>query len=163
MRVLRSSLSPMEGIFTTLPTTGRAVTRSVVSPPPLKHRHRDVDTAFASAYSEGRLSDMELVNPGTGWANTEYRSYKFDNEGDGITETAESRQRRGLQGPPLPRQVQRKMFETTMQKWEDQGMQDPVKTAWKDGEIDAGSQNGEVAAGNVKVHRRRSNEVEVVA
>jgi hypothetical protein len=117
------------------------------------------------AYNSGRMSDLVWGTPGTGWANTEYRSYTFEADDEmhaGIRETAESRKRRGKTGRQPSRAEQRTMFETAMQRWEDQGMQDGTKVGWRN-EIQNGVEEKETgeepAAGIVPAQRRRSNEV----
>ncbi|BCR92545.1 uncharacterized protein ACHE_80445A [Aspergillus chevalieri] len=74
---------------------------------------------------------------GTGWANTEYRTYVFSEEehkddlegyaleGDNATlvETTESRNRRGKDGPTPHRERQRTLYKLGTQGWEDQGLQ----------------------------------------
>jgi hypothetical protein len=54
------------------------------------------------------------------------------------------------------------MFETAMQQWEDQGMQDGSKVGWRDempNGVKAQETGEEPAAGVVPAERRRSNEV----
>lgn len=70
--------------------------------------------------------------PGTGWRNCETRSYVFENDfttdKDGearLTETMESRQRRGKTYPMSGREKQPTLFEAAMQSWEKQGLQRP--------------------------------------
>jgi hypothetical protein len=103
--------------------------------------------------------------PGTGWANTEYRSYIFEEDDDmnaGIRETEESRKRRGKTGRQPSRAEQRQMFETAMQQWEAQGMQDGSKVGWRD-EMQNGTEGQETeeepAAGVVPAENRRGNEM----
>ncbi|RAH67232.1 uncharacterized protein BO66DRAFT_355443 [Aspergillus aculeatinus CBS 121060] len=74
---------------------------------------------------------------GTGWSNTEYRTYVFSEEedrddlegypldGDNATlvETLESRQRRGKSGPMPNREQQKKLYKIGTQGWDDQGLQ----------------------------------------
>ncbi|KAH1691129.1 hypothetical protein KXV95_005950 [Aspergillus fumigatus] len=74
---------------------------------------------------------------GTGWGNTEYRSFVFSDEthkddleghpldGDNATmvETMESRHRRGKDGPMLDRERQRTLYKLGTQGWDDQGLQ----------------------------------------
>jgi hypothetical protein len=87
------------------------------------------------AYNSGRISDILWATPGTGWANTEYRSYTFESNDDinaGIRETVESRKRRGKTGRQPSRVEQRHMFETAMIQWERQGMQIGAKVGWRD-------------------------------
>lgn len=117
------------------------------------------------AYRSGRISDIDWSLPGTGWANTEYRSYIFD-EGDGmnagIRETAESRKRRGKTGQQPSHAEQRHMFESTMQQWEAQGMQDGSKVGWRDemqNRFERQETGEEPAAGAVPTENSRSSEV----
>ncbi|KAI8722960.1 hypothetical protein NCS52_00150600 [Fusarium sp. LHS14.1] len=72
------------------------------------------------------------LNPGTGWRNCETRSYEFkqdvmddtDMEAS-LTETMESRLRRG-KGYPMPAgEEQAVLFEQAMENWENQGLQRP--------------------------------------
>ncbi|KAJ5460861.1 uncharacterized protein N7458_002413 [Penicillium daleae] len=81
---------------------------------------------------------------GTGWVNTEYRTYTFTDEahnedleghaldGDNatLTETLESRQRRGKAGPMPDRQQQKTLYKLGTQGWDDQGLQ--MSTAERD-------------------------------
>lgn len=74
---------------------------------------------------------------GTGWANTEYRTYVFvetehpdDLEGYGVdggnaslVETPESRLRRGKDGPVPTREKQRALYKLGVQGWDEQGLQ----------------------------------------
>ncbi|EAU33827.1 conserved hypothetical protein [Aspergillus terreus NIH2624] len=74
---------------------------------------------------------------GTGWTNTEYRTYTFSAEehtddlegypldGDNATlvETLESRQRRNKAGPMPDRDQQRVLYRLGTQGWDDQGLQ----------------------------------------
>ncbi|GAQ07111.1 probable phosphatase SPAC513.02 [Aspergillus lentulus] len=74
---------------------------------------------------------------GTGWSNTEYRSFVFSDEthkddlegypldGDNATmvETVESRHRRGKDGPMLDRERQKTLYKLGTQGWDDQGLQ----------------------------------------
>ena len=103
--------------------------------------------------------------PGTGWANTEYRSYNFEADDDmdaGIRETAESRKRRGKTGRQPSRAEQTRLFEMAMQQWEDQGMQDGSKVGWRD-EMQNGNEGKETgeepAAGVVPAESTKTNEV----
>ncbi|KAK2794036.1 hypothetical protein FQN51_000945 [Onygenales sp. PD_10] len=71
---------------------------------------------------------------GTGWRNTEFRTYTFSDsidsddlysrpvEGDNATivETVESRTRRGREGEPPSRDSQKEFFVQAMRGWEDQ-------------------------------------------
>ncbi|KAI1907397.1 hypothetical protein LOZ12_005148 [Ophidiomyces ophidiicola] len=77
------------------------------------------------------------VWPGTGWANTEFRTYEFSEAihdddlyghkvgGDNasIIETIDSRQRRGKQDPPNAREQQKQFFVQAMTAWENQILQ----------------------------------------
>lgn len=75
------------------------------------------------AYNANRASDITWDLPGTAWANTEFRSYTFDEDDEanaGIRETPESRKRRGKKGRQLTRAEQTKMFEMAMQRLEHQ-------------------------------------------
>lgn len=74
--------------------------------------------------------------PGTGWHNCETRSYVFEEdfltEIDGearLTETIESRQKRGKTYPMYRREKQLELFELGMQGWESQGLQRPDRIA----------------------------------
>ena len=63
---------------------------------------------------------------GTGWANTEFRSYQFTEEtGDNasIVETAFSRERRRGTEKPLSKTEQMELRETTHKAWEKSGLQ----------------------------------------
>ncbi|KAJ5928985.1 phosphoglycerate mutase family protein [Penicillium verhagenii] len=71
---------------------------------------------------------------GTGWSNTEFRSYTFSQEDhrddlegralDGgnatLVETIESRERRGKPGPTPDREEQKKLYQLGTQSWNDQ-------------------------------------------
>ncbi|KAI9926809.1 hypothetical protein ASPWEDRAFT_46130 [Aspergillus wentii DTO 134E9] len=73
---------------------------------------------------------------GTGWTNTEYRTYTFSDEahtedlegfeldGDNasLVETEESRHRRGKDGPMADRQRQKSLYRNGTQGWNDQGL-----------------------------------------
>lgn len=77
------------------------------------------------------------VEAGTGWLNTEYRTYTFSEEehkddlegyeldGDNATlvETIESRERRDKAGPMADRDQQRLLYKLGTQGWDDQGLQ----------------------------------------
>lgn len=74
---------------------------------------------------------------GTGWVNTEYRTFAFSDEehkddlegypldGDNatLTETLESRKRRGKAGPTPDREQQKTLYKIGTQGWDDQGLQ----------------------------------------
>jgi hypothetical protein len=117
------------------------------------------------AYNSGRISDILWATPGTGWANTEYRSYTFEANDDinaGIRETVESRKRRGKTGRQPSRAEQRHMFETAMIQWERQGMQIGAKVGWRD-EIEKVIEEQEsekgLVGGIVPVESRRDHDV----
>ncbi|KAK5158599.1 hypothetical protein LTR04_005212 [Oleoguttula sp. CCFEE 6159] len=64
--------------------------------------------------------------PGTGWANTEFRSYSFDvGSGDNasLVETDESRRRRAGTETPLTREEKLNLKQTAHSTWERQGFQ----------------------------------------
>ena len=81
---------------------------------------------------------------GTGWTNTEFRSYTFSEEthkddlegypleGDNATlvETVESRERRGKDGLAPSREQQKTLYKLGTQGWDDQGLQ--LSTAERD-------------------------------
>jgi broad specificity phosphatase PhoE len=74
---------------------------------------------------------------GTGWVNTEYRTYTFsdqidledlegnklDSDNASLIETPESRQRRGKKGPTADREKQKELYKKGVQGWDDQGLQ----------------------------------------
>ncbi|KAJ5209618.1 Histidine phosphatase superfamily clade-1 [Penicillium cf. viridicatum] len=74
---------------------------------------------------------------GTGWSNTEYRTFSFSEEthtddlegypldGDNasLEETIDSRQRRGKTGPMPSREEQKTLYKKGTQGWDDQGLQ----------------------------------------
>ncbi|KAL4873066.1 hypothetical protein BDV12DRAFT_116277 [Aspergillus spectabilis] len=74
---------------------------------------------------------------GTGWVNTEYRTYEFsdnvdlddlegqklDSDNASLVETLESRKRRGKQGPMADREQQKVYYKQGVQGWNDQGLQ----------------------------------------
>ena len=71
---------------------------------------------------------------GTGWENTEYRTYEFEdsflsNSDDeaSLLETMSSRKRRGVDYPQLGHEKQEVFFKQMMQYWEDQGLDNPDK------------------------------------
>ena len=88
---------------------------------------------------------MRWDMPGTGWRNTEYRSFNFailnqshpsilangtntdghvdDYENATLRETEESRARRGKDEPQNGREKQTELFNAAMQGWEDQSKQ----------------------------------------
>ncbi|KAI9877655.1 MAG: hypothetical protein M1830_003174 [Pleopsidium flavum] len=70
-------------------------------------------------------SDSGKFN-GTGWDNTERRSYRFpddDDENASVEETSESRESRRGTEKPLSKTEQMELRETTHKTWEDSGFQ----------------------------------------
>ena len=81
---------------------------------------------------------------GTGWTNTEYRTFEFTDdahkddlegygiEGDNATmaETVESRRRRGKEGTTPHRELQRTLYRLGTEGWGKQGLQ--LSTAERD-------------------------------
>lgn len=64
---------------------------------------------------------------GTAWRNCEARAYDFKDDEDGgawLVETAESRQRRVAEGPPVSLERQRELYEEAMDGWVEQGLPD---------------------------------------
>lgn len=57
---------------------------------------------------------------GTGWMNTEFRSYEFEGAGDGLRETETSRRRRG-KGQELSRDEQRELRASAERENEEKG------------------------------------------
>lgn len=88
----------------------------------------------ASNYTNVRPSP---TYPGTGWANTEFRTYEFTDSVDdddlygrkiggdnaSILETSDSRKRRGQSGDAPPRSLQKQFFAQAMTGWENQQLQ----------------------------------------
>lgn len=80
---------------------------------------------------------LTFVLAGTGWSNTEYRTYRFtdtvdtedlegytvDGDNASIVETLDSRQRRGKEGPVPSREQQKTFYKLGIQGWDDQGLQ----------------------------------------
>ncbi|KAL4804471.1 histidine phosphatase superfamily [Aspergillus unguis] len=74
---------------------------------------------------------------GTGWVNTEYRTYEFadrvdlddlegeklDSDNASLVETLESRERRGKKGPMADREQQKKLYKQGVDGWNAQGLQ----------------------------------------
>ncbi|KAL4941812.1 hypothetical protein BDV06DRAFT_173053 [Aspergillus oleicola] len=74
---------------------------------------------------------------GTGWTNTEYRTYTFsdsidmddledhklDSDNASLVETLESRQRRGKQGAMADREKQKELYKQGVEGWNAQGLQ----------------------------------------
>lgn len=73
---------------------------------------------------------------GTGWVNTEYRTYTFteespefdlvgsplDGDNASLVETIQSRERRGRSGPTLDRKQQVELYKKGTQGWNDMGL-----------------------------------------
>ncbi|PWY78362.1 phosphoglycerate mutase family protein [Aspergillus heteromorphus CBS 117.55] len=82
---------------------------------------------------------------GTGWTNTEYRTYEFtedihlddleglklDGDNASLVETRESRQRRGKTGAMSDREQQKTLYRLGTKGWDDQGLQ--LSTAEREG------------------------------
>lgn len=78
--------------------------------------------------------------PATGWVNCETRAYTFENGIDNdddtdahLIETVDSRRKRGLEDPIISKERQIELFTQAMQKWEDQGLQNPLKVGCEEG------------------------------
>lgn len=115
------------------------MSRTVVSCTILRRTGRiAVITRVCLVFSFFRWPEMIwLTLVGTGWNNTEYRSFVFSDEthtddlegyplhGDNATmvETEESRHRRGKDGPMLDRERQKTLYKLGTQGWDDQGLQ----------------------------------------
>ncbi|KAL8715850.1 MAG: hypothetical protein Q9220_000517 [cf. Caloplaca sp. 1 TL-2023] len=72
----------------------------------------------------GAAKFQEIALQGTGWENTEFRSFHFvdgDDENAAIEETGESRQRRGEGEKPLTKEEKTQFRETAAKDWEEQG------------------------------------------
>ncbi|KAG9235785.1 histidine phosphatase superfamily [Amylocarpus encephaloides] len=66
---------------------------------------------------------------GTGWANTEFRSYEFEKASDetaSLVETKESRKRRRGTEHPLSKDEQRELKDTAERGWSASGFQVPI-------------------------------------
>lgn len=107
--------------------------------------------------THSRLISQLTDYTGTGWANTEFRTYVFSEEehkddlegyaleGDNATlvETMESRNRRGKDGPTPHRERQKTLYKLGTQGWEDQGLQ--LSTAEREAtKVPAGKEVGGV-------------------
>lgn len=96
---------------------------------------QDVEIVLVAhgGYLHYLTDDWEDANKlaGTGWENTEFRTYVFESGPDDddayLVETPDSRARRGKEHPMHARDRQRDLFADTMQGWEDQGLQNPSK------------------------------------
>lgn len=69
---------------------------------------------------------MILTMIGTGWANTEFRSYYFDprrKHSASFVETTESRKRRGGADHALSEAEQRNLQESATRSWQQSGYQ----------------------------------------
>jgi hypothetical protein len=78
-----------------------------------------------------------IIFAGTGWSNTEYRTFTFteethakdlegyelDGDNASLEETLDSRQRRGKTGPMYSREEQKTLYKKGTQGWDDQGLQ----------------------------------------
>ncbi|KAL8736768.1 MAG: hypothetical protein Q9166_000134 [cf. Caloplaca sp. 2 TL-2023] len=67
---------------------------------------------------------------GTGWENTEFRSYRFvdgDDDNASMEEIDESRQRRGNKDKPLTTEEKIQLRETATKEWESQGFEKTSK------------------------------------
>lgn len=70
------------------------------------------------------------VVTGTGWENTEFRSYRFvegDDDNASLEETDESRSRRNEQTKPPTKEEKTQLRETATNKWEQQGYEKASK------------------------------------
>lgn len=94
------------------------------------------------ACQSDKSDKLSTMTPGTGWANTEYRSFNFadlygpstktngndhannihpvDYENASFIETEQSRNRRGKVEPQHPREVQQELYRSVTQGWEEQ-------------------------------------------
>ena len=66
----------------------------------------------------------QLTFSGTGWSNTEYRTYELmacDKDDVRFLESAESRQRRAKTAPVPTRETQKALHEKAQQTWKAQG------------------------------------------
>ncbi len=71
-----------------------------------------------------------MSGAGTGWANTETRSYRFPDENDEnapLEETSESREARRGTEKPLSKTEQLELREATHRSWEKDGFQHQSK------------------------------------
>ena len=106
---------------------------------------------------------------GTGWENTEYRTYNFehdfssnsDNEAY-LLESAESRKRRGVEHPPPNHDIQREIYHKMMQGWEDQGLQNPSKLSTEDGANEVPEEHGQQPADVAKQATKAADEAEKI-
>ncbi|KAF5597458.1 phosphoglycerate mutase family [Fusarium subglutinans] len=92
------------------------------------------------------------LNPGTGWRNCETRSYVFEQDvmhdtdvEARITETTESRLRRGKSSHRPAKDEQAVLFEQAMDSWEKQGLQRPDR-------IGINVETSEIASVALNVH-----------
>jgi broad specificity phosphatase PhoE len=84
---------------------------------------------FLHYFTEDWVGHDQFV--GTGWANTEYRSYEFVSdvdEGASLQETSESRTRRLGKEIPLTADEQRELRATAEKGWQASGFQTPPTT-----------------------------------
>ena len=80
--------------------------------------------AFAPE-AKGWAAGTDLCS-GTGWANTEYRTYRFPDPRDenaSLEETSKSRERRRGTEKPLSKTEQMELRQTTHKNWERDGFQ----------------------------------------
>lgn len=64
--------------------------------------------------------------PGTGWANTEYRTYRYvdeDEDSDELIETSASRHSRGKLDPRPTREEQRELYHRCRKHWAEDGVE----------------------------------------
>lgn len=128
-----------------------------------------MDFFYHVAYTNNKIDELRWDVPGTGWRNTEYRSFNFvdlnhdqdrsssssvavnstqtnshmdDYENATLRETAESRDSRGKAEPQHGREKQSELFNAAMQGWEDQGMQNPNKVGKEDEDGEDDEQDG---------------------
>lgn len=72
------------------------------------------------------VSDRHSNGSGTGWANAEFRTYRFpnpDDENASLEETSESRERRRGTEKPLSKTERMDLRQTTQKNWEQDGFQ----------------------------------------
>lgn len=91
------------------------------------HRRSLLHMFHTSQYPSGtqfpRQKTRSQKRTGTGWANTEFRSYTFDIGGDAtLVETQESLKRREGTEKPLSKEEQNNLHRTTTQRWQKDGL-----------------------------------------
>lgn len=131
----KSADSPYFPTNTKLAARARETRRILLHEGKTLQRSIDQDVEVVLVTHGGLLhyltEDWEDANQGmgTGWQNTELRSYTFVDEGDAdaahVRETSHSRQVRGKTTAMIPAgsEEQRTLFEETMSAWEDQGLE----------------------------------------